>query len=298
LPSRAGLALVYHRVGSPAGDSRNELVPAFDLRAFQQQVDHLRDTYRVVAPSELRKAVNGWRRGDKLPIALTFDDDLPSHAEVVAPALQRAALPAAFFVCGSCFDDGHGFWWHDLQTLVDQGFFTRKPDLSGEVDFTLLARDGAAAIHAVAGQIETLRPERRDRLAAELRANVETTSSGLDAPALRGLASRGFELGFHTRRHYLLSTLDDSALATALTEGRDGLEALAGYPLKMIAYPHGKADERIARAARTAGFELGFTSFARPLRPETDPLLIGRLDAQAVPGDDFERVVVETLARA
>jgi hypothetical protein len=48
-----------------------------------------------------------------------------------------------------------------------------------------------------------------------------------------------------------------------LTEGRAELESLLGHRLTMIAYPHGKADTRVADAARAAAFDYGFTGRTR-----------------------------------
>jgi peptidoglycan/xylan/chitin deacetylase (PgdA/CDA1 family) len=294
---RSGLALVYHRVGSPAGNARSELVPALDPRPFEAQLDHLRTSYRIVAPSQLQAAALARGRGEKLPVALTFDDDLRSHVDVVAPALKRADLPAAFFLCGATLDGGHGFWWDDLETLVNRGFFEHGARISADVDFDVLRGGAPGAIQAVAERIERLSPKDRDAIAAELRAHVRTTLPALAASDISALIAAGFEIGFHTRRHYLLPALDDRELGAAMTEGRNRLDAIAERKLTMIAYPHGKADERVAQAAQEAGFELGFTGLASPVTPTTDPLLIGRLDAQAVPAADFERVVAETLMR-
>jgi peptidoglycan/xylan/chitin deacetylase (PgdA/CDA1 family) len=83
-------------------------------------------------------------------------------------------------------------------------------------------------------------------------------------------------IGFHTRRHHVLPTLDDASLAAALQDGRAELETWAGGRVVTIAYPHGKADERVAAAARTAGFEVGFTGEAAGIGSAANPLLLGR----------------------
>jgi hypothetical protein len=120
---QAGLALVYHRIGEPPGDPRYELVPALSTRLFETQLNHLRTAYRVVPPSQLLEATLERRAGDRFPVALTFDDDLRSHIDIVGPALQRAGLPAAFFLCGASLDASHSFWWEDLQESPTGGIF-------------------------------------------------------------------------------------------------------------------------------------------------------------------------------
>jgi peptidoglycan/xylan/chitin deacetylase (PgdA/CDA1 family) len=86
----------------------------------------------------------------------------------------------------------------------------------------------------------------------------------------------GFEVGFHTLRHPSLPTLDDGSLAAAITEGRDALERAAGTPIATIAYPHGDADDRVADAARAAGYRFGFAAYGGTITDRSDPLLLDR----------------------
>lgn len=64
----------------------------------------------------------------------------------------------------------------------------------------------------------------------------------------------------------------------------------------MIAYPHGKADGRVAGAARAAGYELGLTGSPTRADPSTDPLLIGRVEARALTLRDFRAAPAAILA--
>ena len=75
---------------------------------------------------------------------------------------------------------------------------------------------------------------------------------------LGALAGRGWEVGSHTCSHPLLTGLGSELLADELAESR---ELLAGHfgSCTAIAYPYGVADERVAAAARSAGYTVGFT---------------------------------------
>ena len=295
---QAGIALVYHRVGIPGGDERYELVPALHSGLFAAHLHHLRANYRVVPPSRLFEAANERRPGERFPVAITFDDDLRSHADVVAPALVRAGLPAAFFLCGAPGDIPRVFWWQDLQALVDERRLPVRLSTWPDFDLGPAARGLPGAIHDVAEHIERLGPEARDTVAAELRALADGERRRLSDRDVRGIIAAGFEIGFHTRRHYLLSTLDDPALRSAMNEGRESLEELVGERLTMIAYPHGKADGRIAAAARAEGYERGFTGWPFPVGPTTDPLLIGRFEAPPVPARELGRLITRILEGA
>ena len=64
----------------------------------------------------------------------------------------------------------------------------------------------------------------------------------------------------------------------------------------MIAYPHGKADGRVAGAARAAGYELGLTGSPTRADPSTNPLLIGCGEARALTLRDFPAALAAILA--
>ena len=91
--------------------------------------------------------------------------------------------------------------------------------------------------------IEGLAPAERDPVIDALAAAV-----GRDAPPMLGddgaaaLLAAGWELGFHTRRHDLLTGLDDDVLAAALRPepiGGDGLPAHARLPARQGRRPRG-----------------------------------------------------------
>ncbi len=276
------------------GERERELVPALATREFEERLALLGERYRLVPASQLLRAARARRRRERIPVALTFDDDLRSHVEVTAPLLRQADAPATFFV-GPPLDAGDAFWWEDLQAVAERcpPRLVSLPDL----DLTPLNNGTPWAIHSVAGMIERLGPDKRDEVAAELRVLVgPDTRRRLDGAGIASLAAAGFEVGFHTRRHYPLPTLDDDRLARELSEGRDVLAEIVGRRVTMIAYPHGKADARVALAARSAGYEIGFTTRQVRIDIRTNPLLIGRTEVHSAPLDAFEKRLVLALS--
>src|SRR4051794_38530062 len=155
---RRGLALVSHRLGPVAGDPQSELLPAIALDDFTAQLQLLRRHYRPVRASELPRAASMRRRGQRLPIAVTFDDDDPGHVAYAAPCLEAADLPATFFLCGASLDGPHVFWWERLQELLDAG---GAPPAGLPPD-----------LHAAARAIEALPAPERDAVDAQLAAAV------------------------------------------------------------------------------------------------------------------------------
>ena len=264
----AGVALVYHRVGDPAGDPRRELVPALGSSLFAAQVRHLARSYRLVEGQHLLEATSGRRRGSRFPVAITFDDDLASHTDVAAPILGAERAPATFFVSGASLERPHRFWWERLQAAVDAG-----------LDLSPLGFAADRGINELGRRIQELPAGEREELEARLAELLgpDPPESGLRAEGVRRLASSGFEIGFHTRRHDLLPPLRDEELGRAMRAGLPELERAVGRPLSTISYPHGQADERVAAAAREAGFRAGFTGSPTAVKASSDTLLLGRV---------------------
>jgi peptidoglycan/xylan/chitin deacetylase (PgdA/CDA1 family) len=285
---RLGIALVYHRVGDPAGDPRHELVPAMSTSLFEAQVRHLTSRYRIVPASELLSATRTRRRGARFPVAITFDDDLPGHLDIAAPILASAGATATFYVTGASLRGPHRFWWERLQEAVDRN-----------VDLGPLGLGPAKNIHELGREIEDLQPQARDDLDRKLQrlVGVDPANAGLRADALQRLAASGVEIGFHTRRHDVLPPLEPDELEHALRDGFGELEGVVGRPLTTISYPHGRADTRVAAAARAAGFAAGVTGAPTVVTPTSEPLLLGRLSPSYASVGELAFDVAWTLFR-
>lgn len=248
-PGAAGVVLVYHRIGVAS-----TLDAAVGEAVFHRQLRHLVDAYRVVPARDILEAAGERRPGEPFPVAITFDDDVESHARVAAPALRAAGVPATFFLTGRSLDGPAPFWWDDLERV-----HTAPPSLK-----------------EAAARIEALAPRERAAEAAELRRlATQGGDRGLAAADVRDLA-RDFEIGFHTRTHDPLATVPVESLRAVVRDGRDALAEAAGTEIASFAYPHGRADEGAAAAVRAAGYERAFTGAAALVGPETDRFLIPR----------------------
>jgi peptidoglycan/xylan/chitin deacetylase (PgdA/CDA1 family) len=273
---RAGIALVYHGLAERTGTPELELVPSHGIELFEGQVRHLSRTYRLVLADDLPEAVAHRRRGDRFPVAITFDDDLASHVRLALPALLRHGARATFFLTGTTLEGPQPFWWQQLQHALASDP-KRLSELLQSVGLEPAEVD-PAAVHEVALLIERSEPGVREALVGALRDSFDgPLEAGVSEEGVRTLVDAGMRIGFHTRGHHVLPPLDEEALKAAFEDGRAELERPVGARLTVVAYPHGRADERVARAARSAGFKAGYTGSAVPVGADDDPLLLGRL---------------------
>ncbi|MDQ3851177.1 MAG: polysaccharide deacetylase family protein, partial [Actinomycetota bacterium] len=289
-PAVRGAALVLHAVAACGGDARLEIDPPLAAERLDAMVGYLAQRYRLVRAGDLPAAAHARRPGQRVPVAVTFDDDLPSHQELAAPILNRHGAVATVFLCGI----QEPFWWQLLQVAVDtraidpEGLAPLPADLLG-----CALQRRPAAIRQLAKAVEDLPPSQRDDVTARLARAIEKPPALLTAQARAHLAAVGWEIGFHTRRHDVLTALDDDALREALERGRDDVGDGA---VRTLAYPHGKAQQREARAARQAGYVAAYTGRAEVLTERTDPHLIGRLQPSTATLGRFALELARTLS--
>lgn len=278
---RAGVALAYHGLSAVPADLERELSPSHEITLFERQMQHVARGYRVVRATELRAAVARRKRGERFPLAITFDDDLPSHRRNAAPILTRLGLTATFFVCGASLERPFSFWWERLNRAVALGIDLEAaiPALGEHLARADPVNGEPRSIFRIGDLIQALPLTQRNQIAAELadRAGDDPPDAGMRSADIRSVTATGCEVGFHTLHHQYLPLLDDAALARAMTDGREEVARLAGSPLTAISYPHGGADDRVAAAARTAGFTCGYSMAGVAVGPETDDLQIGRI---------------------
>lgn len=274
--ARHDLVLVYHRVGEERGPG---LVPTVSPERLRAHLGVLRASGRIVSLADLLD-----RPGDPGPrFSVTFDDDYASHASAALPALGEAGVPATFFLCGRALHGLGAAWWERLEALLAAEGPERVSRMLGAP---------TADPEALASRLEGDGPAQR-RV-------VEISPEGpapLATAGIRQLVAAGMDIGFHTLDHPLLTSLDDAALDEAVVHGRGALAAEVGRPLEHFAYPHGKADRRVAAAARRAGYRAAWTGWPAPVRADSDRFLLPRWEPGCLDEKDFAAALAVRLHR-
>lgn len=296
------VVLTYHRVEPRQGDPLREFSPPLSCEAFAGQLRHLKRHYRIVPASSIQQEAGRRRRGERVPVAITFDDDTGSHLRWAAPLLLEHGAPATFFLNGIGLRTPRAYWWERLQAARDQGRDWSEL-LPAEVlaEAESLAGDGAPpGVYDVSRAVEGMTVGARHALSDALHAMLggDPPDAGLRAADIGALAAQGFTIGFHGHNHEPMSLLDAGSLAHELEAGRDELSEACGQKLTAIAYPHGRANGTVADAARARGWQVGFTTSAEAVTDSSDPLLLGRVDGWTPSVGVFTSSLVHTLRTA
>jgi len=79
------------------------------------------------------------------------------------------------------------------------------------------------------------------------------------------------------RTHAYLTDLDDRGLRHETADAKAKLEQVIGKPVEHFSCPGGRYKDRVAKAARAAGYRTVATSRICANSPHTDPLALGRV---------------------
>jgi peptidoglycan/xylan/chitin deacetylase (PgdA/CDA1 family) len=197
--------------------------------------------------------------------------------------LSGLGVHGTFFVSGRSLHSLGPYWFEVLEWLLEQ---RGLQEVAGRLGISGRSPSELA--------VACERDPRRQR---QLEQVAEQPPAHLLSDQLKALAAT-MTVGFHTLRHPALPVLSDDALAGALTQGRHELTALTRQPLQLFAYPHGKADHRVAAQVRAAGYRAAWTGVPNAMRSGDDPFLLGRWEPGPATVDDLLVKVAVRLHRS
>ena len=286
LNRRKLLVLLYHGVDSGSLDPLMNFDGLHVRRErFEQQMNYLAAHYRVVPLDQLLDGRPGPDRGKPLA-AITADDGYSNLYHHAYPVLKRLSLPATVFVITDYLQSGRARWWDRMRAMVAA---TRIPavrvPLGGTPRWLPLGTvaEKQAALRAVARELQSLPPGRREallaRLAADLRVEglAPATPRSLGADQLREMASDGISIGSHGHSHDSFLHLNRAQLLAELAESKRVLESVMERPVPWLAYPYGDFSPEVAAAAAEAGYRGACTTIEQLNNGIPDPFAVRRM---------------------
>jgi peptidoglycan/xylan/chitin deacetylase (PgdA/CDA1 family) len=254
----------YHRV-LKTSDPLLESEP--NINTFRWQMELLADCFNVMPLHDAVLALATQRMPPRA-VCITFDDGYRSTHDFALPILREFNLPATVFVT-SGYADG-SIMWNDRIIEAVQHWPTGQFDLRefglGIYSLENLS-DRKLAIDRLTKALKYLPPKARLDLTQKLEHLVgDGLAHGLmlTQEMLVNLSQQGIEIGGHTISHPILTSLEDESARYEIAVCKEQLEAITGKPVRLFAYPNGKAgldfDERHVQMAKEAGFTAAFTT--------------------------------------
>jgi peptidoglycan/xylan/chitin deacetylase (PgdA/CDA1 family) len=311
---RGACILLYHRVTKLQRDPQ---WLAVSPENFEQ---HLAIIAQESEPMALRDFFAAKKTGriPKRALVVTFDDGYRDNFREAMPLLEKAKVPATFFITSGQIGSDREFWWDELDRLLlsaetplkleldvsgksPSWDFSAKPFVE-EPGWSLWKGTDPSPRHAayreLCALLKPLPPAEIDRvldLLAQWRGVARAgrhTHQAMSAEELRSLAGRALaEIGAHTVSHPMLSAQPFADQEREIRQSREALEKLIGRVPQSFCYPFGtRADfsEETAKAARDAGFELACANFPKLARQRADDFALPRFLAHNWSGPGFK----------
>ena len=300
----APIILMYHRVADLAIDPWGLAVrPA----RFEEQIDTLTRSRRVVHLHELLKAEECRSSRDKPLAAVTFDDGYHDVYTNARGILRLYDCPMTLFVTTGAIGATHEFWWDAISRI-----FLETELLPPSITFSTAGKTchwSVPPFDESSGRekifYEIWADLRRMPYDAQMR-HVEELGrwAGCDLTArqshramtreeVRNISDGLVVIGAHTVTHPTLPAHLYETQYYEIAESRRVCEELIGSPVNAFAYPFGDRDDATVSAVRQAGFALACTVDAGVVRPGTDPIRLPRIYVGDWNGDEFQKRLAE-----
>lgn len=203
-------------------------------------------------------------------IALTFDDGWLDNHRFAQPIAARHGASMTVFICPGLIGCRYPFWPERVSRMMRAG-----------------RHDGEGAAEETIERLKLLNPDERQEWIERLESAVGDTTGNTDEEPTNQtmswgeiceLRQRGVRFGSHTLNHTILTQVPVDTARRELWESRIEIEEKLNGPCELFAYPNGNWSPEVRAAVAEAGFRLAFTTRPGEWMPESDPLLIPRIN--------------------
>lgn len=276
-----GAVLLYHRVAPDSDLHGLAIAPG----AFEAHLAWLRTHCTVMPLNELLRTPAA--RLPERAVAITLDDGYLDGVETAAPALERAGLPATFFVTSAWLYEPGEYWWDLLERFVTHTTplppVVRFEAASGPFEVSTTGEDGRRAAHrTLHAYLVRATLADRDHVVRTLGQHAPKPCDArrpMVAEEIQRLARQpGISIGAHTRHHLSLADQPAEAARQEIAACVTALEGVLGARVEDVAYPYGAASPDV-RAIVRRGWRWGVACGERGLGDPFDAASVPRIDA-------------------
>ncbi len=289
LTRRAGPRVVILNYHSATGGS------------FLQHMRYLHHHYRIMHVEAALEELYAQRKdpnykGDRrTALVVTLDDGYLDNFTYAREVAHDLCAPISIYLIPGYIESGARFWWLEGKsmarraqvanvTIADRTFHLENLEERGAL--AQFIDDRARFATSVAEREEFLASTRAllDLSSASHEKDRDSAMLPVNWEQVKTMDEGGWvSFGAHTMHHPILAYLTDPAeMRQEVLECRQALEQKLGHPVRTFAYPVGQAQHiglDVVYAVRDAGYEWALTTTYGINTPQTDPLLLKRIEA-------------------
>ncbi|MGC2355163.1 MAG: polysaccharide deacetylase family protein [Candidatus Acidiferrum sp.] len=287
----SGMSLVvpfYHMVSNVHVPHVSNLYRFRTIAEFTSDVEFFARHFEPVTLNDIVDALNETRTLSRCCFHLTFDDGFREMYDIVAPILQRAGVPATFFLNTAFLDGGGLAHYNALSVLLDR-VQSQPSRASARLESILPApKSGCTTLQdrvlSIGYAQKSLVRSLAEALDFDLDQYVYEARPHLTSEQIATLLNKGFSIGAHSHDHPLYA---DLSLSEQLTQTRMSMELLGtrfGANPKAFAFPHndsGVGDEFFKTVFSESLLDVSFGTSG--LVPHFHPRNIQRVSMEKTP---------------
>ena len=263
---------MFHRVLPPTDGRFAGSNPGYTITPdeLDQCFCLFKHNYNVVSIGQVAAACAGQSVLPHCPLLISFDDGWQDNFQYALPVLKRHEFPALLFVATGYIGSETSFWQEEVMSLA----LTRPA----------LCPDFAKGAYTLIDELNEMPHGQRESYLASLPNTTDLPRRMADAAELMALRDDKVAIGGHGHSHEPMTELKNPEAEFAAC--RDSLRALKLLETPAaFSFPHGRFDSKLVSLARTAGFDMLFTSrhtlAACADLPDCDT--IGRIEMNLLP---------------
>lgn len=255
--------IMFHRVLDAADPRWNSCDPDYTLEAtlFDRCIAFFRRHYNIVSVADVLAAR---KDGTLLPsraLLITFDDGWSDNVDFALPRLRAASLPALMFVVADVIGRRLPFYQERIVGGWRLGRIRADELLAAAGQASAATGNDIDDLRDAIAVLEQLGDAERNAVLAPFAGALDDGHRHMVVGAELGQLERGgIAIGLHGKTHTPMTRAADldAELAGARNEIARHLEP--AMPPSTMSFPHGRYTPAIAEQARSAGYELVFTS--------------------------------------
>jgi peptidoglycan/xylan/chitin deacetylase (PgdA/CDA1 family) len=214
-----------------------------------------------------------WKAGDKLKLAVTFDDGWSDNADSAYPIAHQYQVPIAIFIVPDRAGTPLPFWPERTAAALDG-----SPSADG-------LQHSATSIERAIEELKELPVTERERRIGQMTASggVLKSSAEVDRTMtweqIAELHAGGVTFGSHTSTHEILTTIPAARAEQEIVLSRKAIQQKLRASCSLFSYPNGDYSGPVRDMVATAGYKYGFLNQEPGVwTRDCDPLLIPRVN--------------------